>query len=75
MENQEIMTNEVFEVAEEIIPASGKGLKALGVSALVAGLAFGAYKFIKKRKAKKEEVETKVIKSAFDEDEDVSWVK
>ena len=60
MENTEIMEvmNEgVVDVVEDIVPTnSGLGWKVLGVAGLVAGIAWGATKLVKKYKAKKAEV-------------------
>lgn len=59
MENQEIMTNnEVTEVTEEIMEvSSGNGLKLVGGALIIAGLAYGGYRLIKKLKAKKEKTD------------------
>lgn len=56
MENQEIMTNnEVVEVAEEVIEAGfGNGLKLVGGTLIIAGLAYGGYRLFKKLKSKKD---------------------
>lgn len=59
MENQEIMTNnEVVEAAEEIVEVgSGSGLKLVGGALIIAGLAYGGYRLIKKLKAKKDQTD------------------
>ena len=64
MENTEIMSNEVMEVAEEFVPAgSGNGFKIVGGVALLVGAIYGGYKLVTKIKAKKEQKanEAKVV--------------
>lgn len=59
MENQEIMTNnEVVEMTEEIVEVgSGNGLKLVGGTIAVVGLAYIGYRLFKKFKPKKEKTD------------------
>ena len=55
MNEQEMMNNEVMDVAEVTQNSSGNGLKVVGGLVAVAGLIYGGYKLLKKREAKKDE--------------------
>lgn len=62
MENENIMTNEIVERTEDFAPiSSGNGWKIAGGIAVAVGLLFGCYKFISKRKAKKESIEVESV--------------
>ena len=52
---EKIMNEELMEVTEDLVPASGSGIggKLVG-GAIIAGLVFAGYKLVKKFKAKKE---------------------
>lgn len=73
MEEKNIMNEEIMDVAEDITCTSGSGIggKLLG-GAIVAGLIYGGYKLVKKRKANKESDEYVSVNGASkDEDDDV----
>ena len=58
MEENNIMTNEVIDVIDEVElepVKSGNGLKVLGGAAILGAIGFGVYKLVKKLKKKKED--------------------
>lgn len=71
MEENKIMNEEIMEITEDLTTKSGSGLggKVL-IGALVAGGIYAGYKFLKKRKAKKEDVYVESIGEIVD-DEDI----
>ena len=56
MNEKNIMENEVIETTEEIVSnGSGNYLKVVGGTLAIVGVAYGIYKFYKKRKINKEQ--------------------
>lgn len=76
METMEVMNNveleEVIEVAEEIVPKSGNGMKVAGGAAALLAVGVCIYKGVKwakaKKQAKKGEEEITAEEAASDED-------
>lgn len=67
---ERIMDNEIMEVSEDLVPASGSNLGGkLVVGAVVAGVGFGIYKLIKKFKSKGEK--DAVAVNRYEPEEDV----